>query len=115
MYLFLHRSLSHKLSDEFGHISRQNSACSMMVVPVKMDKNVKKIHTHTLSGVKGSTPGAVPNEEGIIILDESFSSTHSAVNLQVRQIQNRVHTFIFSLIIFLPHHYCHPSFLKCSA
>jgi hypothetical protein len=86
-----------------------------MVVSIKMDKNVKKIPARTLSGVKGSAPDAVPNEEEIIILDKSFSLTHSAVNLQVRQIQNGVHTFIFPLIIFLPHHYCHPSFLKRSA
>jgi hypothetical protein len=65
---------------------RPNSAHGMMVIPIKMDKNVKKICAYTLSDVKGSTPGAIPNKEEIIILDESFSSIHLAVNLQDCQI-----------------------------
>jgi hypothetical protein len=44
-----------------------------MVAPVKMDKNVEKICARTLSGVKGSAPGAVPSGGEIIILNESFN------------------------------------------
>jgi hypothetical protein len=65
---------------------RPNSAHGMMVVPIKMNKNIEKICACTLSSVKGSASGAVPNKEEIIILDKSFSLTHLAVNLQDCQI-----------------------------
>jgi len=40
---------------------------------MKMDRNVEKTRSHTLSGVKGRAPGAVPNKEEIIIPGGSFS------------------------------------------
>jgi hypothetical protein len=87
-----------------------------MVIPVKIDKNVEKVRARTLSGVKGSAPGAVPNTQQRRDRHprRELSSIHSAVNLQVRQIQNGVRTFTSPPIIFLPHRYCHPTFLKRS-
>jgi len=47
----------------------------VVTIPIKKDRNVEKTHTRTLSGVKGWAPwapGAVVNEEEIVIPDGSF-------------------------------------------
>jgi len=67
------RKNSKELSDKFGRVSSRNSTRSMVTVPVKTDRNVEKTCSHTLSGVKGRAPGAVPNEEEIVIPGGSFS------------------------------------------
>jgi len=46
-----------------------------VTIPIKKDRNVEKTHTHTLSSVKGWAPwapGAVVNEEEIVIPNGSF-------------------------------------------
>ena len=95
-------SLFTRSRTEVFHTTLQTSLAAFldrdaMVVPVKMDKNVEKIRACTLGGVKGSAPDAVQRS--------SFSTrafqTRSSANLQVRQIQNGVRTFISPLIILL--------------
>ena len=83
-----------------------------VTIPIKKDRNVKKTHTHTLSGIKGRAPwapGAIVNEEEIVIPDSSFfplnlnpHSGESASPSDSEQGLSLLH--LSSLIIFLPHH-----------
>jgi hypothetical protein len=110
---------SAELSDEVGRVSSQSSARGAVTDSFKKDRNVQKTRTRTLTGVKGSVLGAVPNEEEIVIPDGSFSPLNrdplGGGPASPSDSEWGPYLHLTSLIIFLPHHHHHhPSFLKCS-
>ena len=107
IHSFLRRSLPQNFH-EFVCSSRRNFACSAVTVPIRKDRDVEKTCSRALSSIKGTTPGAVLNEEEVINSDASFlllnlgpldgepaSRTNSERGLYLH---------LSSLIIFLPHH-----------
>jgi len=112
-----HRSLPPtELSDEFGRVSSRNSTRAVVTIPVK-DRNVEKTRTRTLSGVKGRAPGAVVNEEEIVIPDGSFFplnlNPHGGEPASPSDSERGPYILqLSSLIIFLPHHHRHDSSSK---
>ena len=108
---------SPELSDEFGRVSSRNSTRGAVTVPVKKDRNVEKTRTRTLSGVKGRAPGAVVNEEEIVIPDGSFFplnlDPHGGEPASPSDSERGPYILqLSSLIIFLPHHHRHDSSSK---
>jgi len=87
-----------------------------VTVPVKKDRNVEKTRIHTLSGVKGRAPGAVPNEEEIVIPGGSFSPLNldplGGDLASLSDSERGPYLHLSSFIIFLPHHHRHPTFSK---
>ena len=62
-------SFPHKsLLQNFRRIWPQDSDYGAVTVLVKNDRNVEKTRIRTLSGVKGRAPGAVLNEEKIVVI-----------------------------------------------
>src|SRR5712691_5300811 len=83
-----------------------------VTLPVRKDTNVKNTRIRTLSGVKGRAPGAVVNEEDIVIPDGSFFPLNLDPQGGERASPSDSERgpyllLISSLIIFLPHHRRH--------
>jgi hypothetical protein len=102
--------------DEFDRFSSRNSARSAVAVPIRKDRDVEKTRTRTrtLSGVKSTAPGSVPNEEDIINPDASFFLLNlgplDGEPASPTDSERAPHLHLPSLIIFLPHHHRHSSF-----
>jgi len=85
----------------------------VVTVPVKKDRNVEKTRTRTL----GRAPGAVVNEEAMVIPDCSFFplnlDPHGGEPASPSDSERGPYILqLSSFIIFLPHHHRHHSFSK---
>src|SRR5712691_8395042 len=75
-----------------------------VTIPIKKDRNVEKTHTRTLAVSRAGHPGhpVLSSTKKIssspMVAFSLSTSTHTAANLQVRQIQNGVHPFFTSLL-----------------